>query len=204
MESEAEVGDVFAGGAVIVGGQARSLRDVAFPEEGYSGARLGNYVPAPIEAPDFDDLVRKFQGRGGDGIEVREGGSRYLEPGSYAMVDVSGHLTLTSGDYFLAGLTVRPQGRLTIEAIDGPVRIQVATAVVLGGEVLAEPGELVVELTGAGDVTIFGNLAATVYAPEGSINVAGEGRTVRGALFAERVRLAQDVTILHTDPVRLR
>jgi hypothetical protein len=50
---------------------------------------------------------------------------------------------------------------------------------------------------------MLSNVAATVYATQGSIDAGGAGITVRGSLFPRRVRVAEDVTLVHQDPGRL-
>lgn len=203
--AESELGSVLAGTDLFVAGRAALTGqvDVSGEVNDRSGRAL-NYRKLPLDAPDLSAFARVFSGSGGDRFEVEAADREALEPGSYGPTTVSGTLVLSSGKYSFPSLTVLEGARLVIDATDGPVAIELGVSATLIGAVEALPGELLIELTGQGTLRIENNLAATVYAVDGTIEVAKPGTTQRGAFFAHRISVAADVTLIHGDPLVLR
>lgn len=204
MQPEAEVGELLSGGDLLVGERATVLGLAALKGTAVGAVdHVQSVRRAPIEAPNLGAFSRAFAGEGGAALALRSDSNQELAPGSYGSVVVDGSVRLRSGTYYFSQLTVGSSSRVAIDSSSGPVVIRVASNADLAGTVHATTGGLLVELNGPGSVTLNQHLNATIIAPEGEVRVAA-GVTIRGAIYADVISIAEDVTIVQELPVMPR
>lgn len=206
MDAEAEAGDIAGGGELVIGERVGLFGDVSLAG---SLTELGGDTSlhvrrVPLDAPDLAAFSRPFWGEAGIALENAVGETRTLEPGSYGSARIAGEVTLVAGDYHFTALELLESATLHIDASEGPVIVHVAGSAALEGEVSAEPGELLIELHGHGDVRVSTSLTATLIAPEGRILVDQAGSVQFGAFYARAIELASDVTHIHQRPLAPR
>lgn len=206
MEAEAEAGDVAGGGELVVGNRVGLFGDIAV-----SGAltQLGSQLSlrprqVPLDAPDLSAFSRPFLRAATRAVDVGSGRVRGLEPGAYGAARVAGDVTLVAGDYYFTSLDLLEGASLRIDGSNGPVMVHVASSISLRGGVVAEPGELLLELYGPGDVRVGTDLAATIIAPDGRVVVDQPGSVQIGAIYARSIELTSDVTHLYHRPLAPR
>lgn len=206
MEAEAEAGDVAGGGELVIGEQVGVFGDIAVAGDlKHLGRALSLRVrQVPLDAPDLTDFSRAFRGSAGRRLEIAKGNVLTLEPGEYGSTRIAGEVTLVAGEYHFTGLELLEAGTLLIDGSAGPVIVHLASAALLKGGVTAEPGELLLELHGAGEVRVSTSLAATIVAPDGRIVVDQPGTVQIGAFYARSIELASDVTHMHSPPLAPR
>jgi hypothetical protein len=206
MEAEAEAGDVAGGGELVIGDRVGLFGDIALAGDlTQLGGDLSLHVrQVPLDAPDLSAFSRAFWGSAGIRVENAIGETRELDPGDYGPARIAGEVTLVAGEYHFTTLDLLESGTLRIDASDGPVIVHVGSSASLAGEVVSEPGELLIELHGHGDVRVSTNLAATVIAPDGRIVVDRAGSVQFGAFYARAIELATDVTHIHQRPLAPR
>jgi hypothetical protein len=206
MEAEAEAGDIAGGGELVVGDRVGLFGDIAVA--GSLTELGGDLSPrvrkVPLDAPDLSAFSRPFSGSAGVEVENGSGRNRALDPGDYGRARFAGEVTLVAGEYHFTTLELLESGTLRIDAADGPVIVHVGGSVSLKGAVLAEPGDLLIELHGQGDVRVSTNLAATIIAPDGRIVVDRAGSVQFGAFYARAIELAADVTHVRQRPLAPR
>jgi cytoskeletal protein CcmA (bactofilin family) len=186
-------GNIAARGAVSIG-----------PGSTVSGTITQNDPGLPVNPATFSPVKLPPATSFTPGTAGVTGGGA-LAPGAYGDLNVSGTLSLTGGTYTFKSFTLATFSTLNLDLTKGPIVIQVAGDVNLGGfltvNVNGQPaftgfplapnpavnqalaGDVLLEThgsftEGSGFDTFFG----TVFAPDGNINVSGS--VISGALLA--------------------
>ena len=184
---------------ITIVGDARAADDVD-----NSGTITGNVqeeaVIVPIPLPELDFTA------GGDDVEVPEGGSLTLAPGSYGKVEVEdgGTLFLSSGSYFVEELDVESSSILSIDISGGAVSINVTVDLDFEDESKVEigPSELTTSVifnqAGTKNVHIGkgASVLGTINAPLAKVELESDSR-FKGSICAREIEVEKDVTFRH-------
>jgi cytoskeletal protein CcmA (bactofilin family) len=140
---------------------------------------------------------------GGKSVEVKAGGSKSLEPGSYSKVKVkdNGTLYLSSGDYYFNILDTEPSAVISIEISECPTNIYVVRELDIENDVKV----LITGDDAATDKVTFISLQSrkikigegavvqgNVIVPNAEVHFS-EGSEFRGALCADKITLEPNV-----------
>ncbi|HYQ44246.1 MAG TPA: hypothetical protein VER11_19825 [Polyangiaceae bacterium] len=132
-------------------------------------------------------------------IQVNSGAPVTRAPGNYGAVQINGSkLTLTSGSYNFASLTLNSGAQLAFDTSTGPVDVSVQGTISLNGGTASVVGTGLVTLysnSSASNAVVInagvGTVPATITAPNGGISV-GSRNTVVGCVGAKDVAFDPD------------
>ncbi|MDP3542004.1 MAG: hypothetical protein Q8T11_05985 [Elusimicrobiota bacterium] len=175
--------------SVVLSGGAGVTGDVAGLEVTLNGkaAVSGSIARGPVAAPAYDlAAARAWAQAHNDNAAIPSG---LLSGGALALTD--GSLELPAGNYYLSGLSLSGQSRLTTAGrvnifLDGPLSVA-------GGAELNAAGDAddLWLISGAGDASLAGNSRAAfnLFAPVSGVSVAGKGQFA-GRLLGRTVALS--------------
>ena len=133
-------------------------------------------------------------------VTVNGGQSLSRAPGRYSDVNVktSGTLTLSSGTYYVDGLTLEPGSSVKLNQAQGPVIIYSRTAIIFRGAVSAVGGgvpQVLIVYLGTSTNFIEAAFTGTWMAPTAKLVLAASGSTHQGTFMARDVQVYPDVTV---------
>lgn len=184
-----------ASGKVVTGGvlQRQAGATVA-------GALLEHAYVAPVTL----DWTVTFPVAAGGNVSLEPDQSRQINPGSYAQVSVKSRSTLSlrTGTYYLATLTLEPDARLLLDDAAGPVTIYIQSAFTDRGSISSTRGatvdpRLLVGYFGQSSAFLESVFRGTVIAPNGEVVLGSSSPMVfRGAFFAKSLLVRPGITVV--------
>lgn len=200
---EARAGSIASVGRVVlrdrarIDGQVTSEATISLAADAVvTGAQLSPRSQSPFQTLSWTQQPSKL----GAAVLLEPDRFAGIEPDSYGPVSVRSRstLALSTGTYFMESLAVEPQGRLLVDATDGPVILVVRSAITFRGALVgAEPESVLINYAGTSTVALEASLGATIVAPNATLRYATGSTTHAGAAFAKAIEVDPYVTFEH-------
>ncbi|HWA71130.1 MAG TPA: DNRLRE domain-containing protein [Polyangiaceae bacterium] len=121
-------------------------------------------------------------------------GTNNLAPGSYGSLNIQGgNLVLRAGTYYIDGITLESNGKITVDSSAGTVFVYVKSYFNHRGTWAATADKVMLGYLGTNLLALEKPFAGTVVAPNARVRYAVGGTPHQGGVFAKEVELDPDV-----------